>query len=98
MLQPTGEPSTSLANTIRRCKTWPALRKLGEAAVVFLLCRVGESFEAESFLKTLERDENLKDIVYVSPHRVDNQLAIFQRCGDNDGYRAWVSLGQAIDS
>lgn len=94
MLQPRGEPPTSLGNTIRRCKTWPALRRLGEAAVVFLLCRVGGSVKAESFFKTLERDENLKDMVYVSPYRVDDQLAIFQRCKDDDGYRSWVSLGQ----
>ena len=66
--------------------------------MVFLLCRVGDSVEAEAFLKTLEMDENLKDMVYVSPHRVDYQLAIFQRCGDDEGYRAWVSLRPAIDN
>jgi hypothetical protein len=65
--------------------------------VVFLLCRVGNSVEAEAFLKGLEKDENLKDMVYVYPYRVDDQLAIFQRCGDDDGYRTWVSLGPAID-
>ena len=59
---------------------------------------MGDSDEAEQFLKTIERDEKLKDMVYVSPHRVDHQLAIFQRCGDDDGYRAWVSRGLAIDS
>src|SRR5215469_15333209 len=83
LLQPIGEPPTSLGDTIRRCKNWPALRKLGEAAVVFLLCRVGDSVGAEEFLKTLEMEENLKDMVYVSPHRVDHQLEILQRCGDN---------------
>ena len=40
--------------------------------MVFLLCRVGDSVEAEAFLKTLEKDEDLKDMVYVSPHRVDH--------------------------
>ena len=66
--------------------------------MAFLLCRVGDSDEAEAFFKTLERDENLKDMVYVSPHRVDHQLSIFQRCGGDAAYRAWVSLGQAINS
>jgi hypothetical protein len=65
--------------------------------VVFLLCRVGNSVEAEAFLKGLEKDEHLKDMVYVSPYRVDDQLAIFQRCGDDDGYRTWVSLKLTID-
>jgi len=66
--------------------------------VVFLLCRVGDSVEAEAFFKRLEKDESLKDMVYVSPWRVDDQLAIFQRCRDDGGYRNWVSLGLAIDS
>ncbi len=59
--------------------------------MVFLLCRVGDSVEAEAFLKKLENDESLKEMVYVSPYRVDEELAIFQRCGDDDGYRTWVS-------
>lgn len=98
LLQPNGEPSTSLGNTIRRCKNWPALRKLGEAAVVFLLCRVGDNDEAEAFLKAIEKEEKLKDMVYVSPDRVDDKLAIFQKCGGDDAYRNWVSPRPAIDS
>ena len=65
--------------------------------MAFLLCRVGDSVEGEAFLKELENDKSLKDMVYVSPYRIDHQLAIFQRCGNDDGYRAWVSLEPAID-
>ena len=65
--------------------------------MAFLLCRVGNSVEAEAFLKELEKDKNLKDMVYVSPYRIDHQLAIFQRCGSDDRYRTWVSLEPTTD-
>jgi hypothetical protein len=90
--QPTGEPPDSLRETIRRCKQSSALQRLGEAAVVFLICRVGGSVEAQAYLRRLEEDEALRGLVYCSRERLDEQLAVFQRCKDDEGYRAWVSL------
>ncbi|KIW33603.1 uncharacterized protein PV07_00439 [Cladophialophora immunda] len=88
--EPTVEPPTTLGETMKTCKNWPSVRKLGEAAVAFLLCRVGDSVQAEAFFLGLEKDQNLRDVVYVSPYRIDDELAIFQRCGDDEGYRAWL--------
>jgi hypothetical protein len=56
-----------------------ALLKMGEVSVVFLLCRVGDSPSAEGFLKKIEDDEELKDIVYCSRERIDKRLAVFQK-------------------
>ncbi|OQV04219.1 hypothetical protein CLAIMM_09135 [Cladophialophora immunda] len=88
--EPTVEPPTTLGETMKTCKNWPSVRKLGEAVVAFLLCRVGDSVQAEAFFLGLEKDQNLRDVVYVSPYRIDDELAIFQRCGDDEGYRAWL--------
>ena len=82
----------SLCNTIFRCKMSPDLRKLGEAVVVFLLCRVGDSVSAQKFLKKIEEDERLKDMVYCSHDSIDEELAVFQRVKDNAKYFGWVSL------
>ncbi len=60
--------------------------------MVFLLCRVGDCTSAEAFFKELEEDESLEGMVYCSPERIDEKLAVFQRCGDDSRYRAWVSL------
>jgi hypothetical protein len=88
----TRDPTESLGNTIFRCKRSPALQKLGEAVVVFLLCRVGDSGGAETFLKNLEEDTRLKDTVYCSSESIDEELAVFQRVKDNTRYFGWVSF------
>ena len=82
----------SLSNTIFRCKMSPELRKLGEAVVVFLLCRVGDSVNAQNFLKKIEEEERLKGMVYCSHDSVDEELAVFQRVKDDARYFGWVSL------
>jgi len=70
----------------------PELRKLGEAVVVFLLCRVGDSVNAQNFLKKIEEEERLKGMVYCSHDSVDEELAVFQRVKDDARYFGWVSL------
>jgi hypothetical protein len=70
----------------------PDLRKLGEAVVVFLLCRVGDSVNAQNFLKNIEEEERLKDMVYCSHDSIDEELAVFQRVKDDAKYFGWVSL------
>jgi DUF1680 family protein len=70
----------------------PDLRKLGEAVVVFLLCRVGDSVSAQDFLKKIEEEERLKDMVYCSHDSIDEELAVFQRVKDDAKYFGWVSF------
>jgi hypothetical protein len=69
--EPTGEPEESLADTIYACKMAPALLKMGEVSVVFLLCRVGDCTTAEAFLQKIEDNKNLKGMVYCSRERID---------------------------
>jgi hypothetical protein len=64
----------------------------GEAATVFLISRVGNSTDAETFLNELERDRELKEMVYCSKEKLDEQMAVFKRLGDNIGYSAYVSI------
>jgi hypothetical protein len=91
MLQPTNEPREALGNTIRSCKTSEALKKFGEAAVVFIISRVGSSLEAEEFLDELDSNEELKEWVYCSKDRLDEQNAVFQRVKDDVKYTKMVS-------
>lgn len=90
--EPTAEPRESLRNTILRCKRSEALQKFGKAAVVFLISRVGHSPEAEEFLRELEKDPELEDMVYCSLERLDDpdRMAVFQRCKDDIEYTAWL--------
>ena len=82
----------SLSNTIFRCKMLPDLRKLGEAVVVFLLCRVGDCVDAQIFLKGIEEEERLKGMVHCSHDSIDEELAVFQRVKDDAKYFGNVSL------
>ena len=59
--------------------------------VVFLLCRVGDNREAEMFLKEIEAEERLKNMVFCSYENIDEELAVFQRVRDNARYFGWVS-------
>lgn len=90
--QPTTEPKDSLSKTIFRTKMDSNLRKLGEAVVVFLLCRVGDDTEAEGFLRAIEEEKRLEGMVHVSHESVDEKLAVFQRVKDNRLYWSWVSF------
>jgi hypothetical protein len=74
----------------------PALLKMGEVSVVFLLCRVGDSPTAESFFKKIEDNEKLKNMVYCSRERIDKRLEVFQRVKNDTEYFGGVSLDLSI--
>jgi hypothetical protein len=66
---------------------------MGEVSVVFLLCRVGDSPTAEGFLKSIEDNEKLKNMVYCSREHIDKRLPVFQKAKDDPEYFGWVSFG-----
>jgi hypothetical protein len=70
----------------------PALLKMGEVSVVFLLCRVGDCPTAEAFLQKIEDNEHLKGMVHCSRESVDKRLAVFQKVKNDADYFGWVSL------
>lgn len=74
----------------------PALLEMGEVSVVFLLCRVGDSPTAESFVKKIEDDKKLKKIVYCSRERIDKRLEVSQRVKNDAEYFGGVSLDLSI--
>jgi len=63
----------------------------GDAAVAFLISRVGNSQDARVFLDELRRDKKIGGMVYCSPEDMEEKQAIFQKCKDDAGYSAWVS-------
>jgi len=67
IIQPTAEPRESLRNTILNCKMSSALRAYGDAAVAFIISRVGNSQDARVFLDELRRDKKIGGMVYCSP-------------------------------
>lgn len=69
----------------------PDIQRLGEAVVVFLLCRVGDNEFAKGFLKGVADDEKLKSMVYCSHDSIDEKLEVFQRAKDDAWYFGWVS-------
>ncbi|KAI9765189.1 MAG: hypothetical protein M1840_007782 [Geoglossum simile] len=88
--KPEGEPPESLRDTIISCKKSEKLRAFGEAAVVFLISRVGGDAGAEKFLTKLEADRELEGMVYCSTDSLDKVQDIFQKCENDDLYTGYL--------
>lgn len=86
---PSGEPPESLRNTILKCKESLTRRDFRNAAAVFLISQVGNSKEARTFLKELENDKEVGDMVFCSTENLDERLAAFQHSNDKK-YTAWL--------
>jgi hypothetical protein len=69
------------------------MRKLGyrDAAVVFLISRVGTSEDARVFVEGLGKDEYIGKTVYVSPADLQLKRAAFQNSGNDVAYTEMVS-------
>ncbi|KAK6514408.1 hypothetical protein TWF506_008801 [Arthrobotrys conoides] len=76
---PVCEPKDTFKNVVMECKTSEEIRKYGEAAVVFILARVGSDAGAELFLYDLRRSTDLKEWVYCPDQRLDENSAVFTR-------------------
>ncbi|KAF3907799.1 hypothetical protein ABW21_db0205553 [Orbilia brochopaga] len=79
--KPEKEPAGTFNRTIMNCKNSKEVQSFGEAAVVFILSRVGSSAGAERFLADLKESEEqgLKDWVYCSKERLDDDAAFMKR-------------------
>lgn len=93
MMQPEGEPPETLRNTISKCKKSLKRQGFRDAAAVFLISQVGNSERASAFLKGLEDDEEIGDMVFCSTENLGERLASFQHINDKR-YTAWVSTSQ----
>jgi hypothetical protein len=74
------------------------MRNLGydDAAVVFLISRVGTSEVARVFVEGLGNDEYIGDTVYVSPADLQLKRAAFQNSGNDTAYTEMVSANKCI--
>ncbi|KAI1118297.1 hypothetical protein F5Y14DRAFT_258861 [Nemania sp. NC0429] len=71
--QPHGEPPGTLKDALRLCKESKAIQHYGQAAVVFIVARIGESRSAKKFLDDLEKDETIRGMVHCSADSLNKQ-------------------------
>ena len=65
----------------------------GEAAVIFIISRVGSDKDARSFLSGLKRNKELREWVYCNMDRLDDNSAVMQRAamvGEAQGDREYA--------
>ncbi|KAJ6257571.1 hypothetical protein Dda_7356 [Drechslerella dactyloides] len=79
--KPERESPGTFNKTIMDCKNSKEVQSFGEAAVVFVLSRVGSAAGAEKFLTSLKEsaEDDLKDWVYCSMDRLDDNAAFMKR-------------------
>ena len=85
------EHPETLRYTIRNCKNFLNRQSYQDAAVVFLISQVGNDPAATAFLKGLENDEEVGDMVFCSTENLAAKLAQFQDVEQDQKYTAWVS-------
>ncbi|KAF3931176.1 hypothetical protein ABW19_dt0203062 [Dactylella cylindrospora] len=76
---PRGEPRDTFKNVVMECKMSEEIEKYGEAAVVFVLARIGSDQAAGEFLYDLKRNKDLKEWVYCPEQRLDQNTAVMRR-------------------
>ncbi|KAN0098672.1 hypothetical protein V8E51_014335 [Hyaloscypha variabilis] len=80
------EIPTQLRDNIYYCDKKMKELDYGDAAVVYLISRVGSSKDARVFVEGLGKDELVGSIVYVSPHDLQFKWAAFRRTAHNIAY------------
>ncbi|KAF3917806.1 hypothetical protein ABW20_dc0104526 [Dactylellina cionopaga] len=73
------EPRDTFQKMIKKCKGSPEVEGYGEAAVIFIVSRVGSDKAAKAFLSELKDSPDLKEWVYCSVDRLDDNAAFMKR-------------------
>ncbi len=68
----------------------------GDAAVIFLISRVGTSEGARQFVQGLGEDATIGSTVYVSPSDLAAKRAVYEKSGDNNAYTVLVRVMTAV--
>ncbi|KIW86273.1 hypothetical protein Z517_01668 [Fonsecaea pedrosoi CBS 271.37] len=89
--EPFGEDRETLRDKIRQCKQDLSGTNFGDGSVVFIISRVGSSDKALGFISELENSPGLEQMVYCSPDRLDEKMAILQPAAGNTKYTKYVS-------
>lgn len=59
---------------------------------MFLISQVGDDSFATTFLKSIEQDQMIRDMVYCSPERLDDMIKTLGSRLDSQAYTAKVSF------
>ncbi|KJZ77406.1 hypothetical protein HIM_03130 [Hirsutella minnesotensis 3608] len=87
----------TLKQTIRDCRKFLLDRNLGKGSVLFLLSQVGDDPDASAFLRDIETDAEIKDMVYCLPERLDEMLKSVPDHSSPEGYTVKVNFNQQIN-
>lgn len=68
----------------------------GDAAVIFLVSRVGTSEEARRFVQGLGEDAAVGSTVYVSPSDLAAKRAVYEKSGPDNAYTVLVRVMTAV--
>ncbi|OQU98906.1 hypothetical protein CLAIMM_04617 [Cladophialophora immunda] len=88
--EPYGEGRETLRDKIRQCKQNLSGTNFGDGSVVFIISRVGSSPQALGFIGELENSPGLEQMVYCSPDRLDEKMAILQPAAGNTKYTKYL--------
>ena len=89
-VQPTKEPKDTLKKTIINCRRALDRLNISKAAVIFLLSQVGNEPEATRFLRGIEQDREISDMVYCSDQRLEDLQRTVANTQSDHGYTVKV--------
>ncbi|KAJ2991710.1 hypothetical protein NUW58_g2421 [Xylaria curta] len=72
--QSTDENENTLKDVIKDCKKFLDDKQYRKGSVIFLLSQIGNSNTATELLEGVRNDEEIRDMVYCSPHRLDEMI------------------------
>lgn len=90
--QPEGEHENCFGETILSCKQRLSELSMQPAGAVFLISRVGNDANAETFLSNLKTNEELQEMLYCCQDQLDERREVFRRAGKDGRYSSYVSV------
>ncbi|KAH8821851.1 hypothetical protein F5884DRAFT_104391 [Xylogone sp. PMI_703] len=87
---PNNEDVNSFQETVQNCKDKLSKLQREPAGAIFLISRVGNDPLAETFLKNLQKNKDLDEMVYCCLDQLDNEREIFLRAGKDRQYSSYL--------
>ncbi|GKZ27914.1 hypothetical protein AbraCBS73388_006660, partial [Aspergillus brasiliensis] len=87
---PQGEPENCFAETIMDCKKRLSELSEQQAGAIFIISRVGNDANAETFLSSLRMNEELQEMIYCCQDQLDDRREVFLRAGKAHGYTSYL--------
>nr|XP_001388510.2 hypothetical protein ANI_1_2130014 [Aspergillus niger CBS 513.88] len=90
--RPEGEHENCFGETILSCKQRLSELSMQPAGAVFLISRVGNDANAETFLSNLKMNEELQEMLYCCQDQLDERREVFRRAGKDGRYSSVVDV------